>query len=116
MTDTKKKADTPHYKGHRDRLRERFLKNGAEALQDYELLELVLFMAIPRVDTKPIAKALIKRFGSLSEALNAPVEELVKIDGIKDKTALALKSVMALSHRAMKNELMENPSSIHGPA
>lgn len=103
-----RKIDKPHYAGHRDRLRQRFAKT-PDALADYELLELVLFLAIPQKDVKPLAKDLIKRFGGLSEIMNAPIEELIKIDGIKDKTALALKSITALSHRALKNELMQKP-------
>ncbi|MBL4803941.1 MAG: DNA repair protein RadC [Alphaproteobacteria bacterium] len=99
----------PHYKGHRDRLRARFLESGPDALQDYELLELVLFLAIPQKDVKPLAKDLIKRFGNITGVMNAPIEELVKIDGVKEKTALALKSITALSHRAAKTELMNKP-------
>lgn len=99
----------PHYKGHRDRLRGRFLESGAGALQDYELLELVLFLAIPQKDVKPLAKDLLNRFGGLSEVMNAPIEELIKVDGIKEKTALALKSITALSHRATKTALMNKP-------
>ncbi len=98
----------PHYAGHRDRLRARFAQT-PNALADYELLELVLFLAIPQKDVKPLAKDLIARFGGLAEMMNAPIEELVKVDGIKDKTALALKSITALSQRAMKNELMNKP-------
>ena len=60
-----------HYKGHRDRLRQRFLNGGAEALQDYEMLELIIFLAIPRRDVKPMAKDLIKKFGDLSGVLSA---------------------------------------------
>src|SRR6202008_1584479 len=67
-----KSTETPHYHGHRDRLRERFVAGGPDALPDYELLELLLFRLIPRVDTKPIAKALLARFGSLAEVLGAP--------------------------------------------
>lgn len=103
-----RKIDKPHYAGHRDRLRQRFAKT-PDALADYELLELVLFLAIPQKDVKPLAKDLIKRFGGLSEIMNAPIEELIKVDGIKDKTALALKSITALSHRALKNELIDKP-------
>lgn len=101
--------EKPHFHGHRDRLRQRFLENGPEALQDYELLELILFMAIPQKDVKPIAKDLLKRFGGLPEVMNAPVEELTRIDGIKENTATALKAITALSHRATKNELMKKP-------
>lgn len=103
-----RKMEQPHYKGHRDRLRDRFAKT-PDALADYELLELVLFLAIPQKDVKPLAKDLIKRFGSLTEIMNAPIDELVKVEGIKDKTALALKSITALSHRALKNELIDKP-------
>ena len=61
----------PHYHGHRERLRTRFLEAGAEALADYELLELVLFRALPRRDVKPLAKALIEKFGSFAEVISA---------------------------------------------
>jgi DNA repair protein RadC len=108
MTQSAKKEE-PHYHGHRDRLRARFREQGAESFADYELLELVLFQVIPQKDTKPLAKTLIKHFGGLAEIMNAPVEELIKIDGIKDNTALALKAITALSHRAMKAELRKNP-------
>jgi DNA repair protein RadC len=66
----------PHYLGHRDRLRERFLAGGSSALADYELLELLLFRAIPRRDVKPLAKDLIKTFGSFAEVVAAPAERL----------------------------------------
>jgi DNA repair protein RadC len=103
------KKDEPHYKGHRQRLRDRFIENGADALQDYELLELVLFTAIPQKDVKPLAKDLLKKFGGLPEVMNAPLDELTKIEGIKDNTAAALKAMMALAQRGMKNELMHKP-------
>lgn len=103
-----KKIEKPHYAGHRDRLRDRFAQTPG-ALADYELLELVLFNIIPRADTKPLSKALIARFGGLSEAMNAPLEELIKIDGIKEKTALSLKAITALSNRAAKAELIGKP-------
>lgn len=109
MSEPAKKSDEPHYKGHRQRLRERFIENGAEALQDYELLELVLFTAIPQKDVKPLAKDLLKKFGGLPEMMNAPLEELTKIDGIKENTAAALKAMIALAQRGMKNELMAKP-------
>jgi DNA repair protein RadC len=73
------KSDKPHYHGHRQRLRNRFLEGGAAALQDYELLELLLTFAIPYSDVKPLAKALIGRFGSFSQVLDAPVEALLEI-------------------------------------
>jgi len=73
------KPDKPHYHGHRQRLRGRFLAGGAAALQDYELLELLLTFAIPYSDVKPLAKALIQHFGSFSQVLDAPAEALVEI-------------------------------------
>src|SRR6185312_5658143 len=68
--------DLPHYLGHRQRLRERFPNGGRDALPDYELLELLLFMAIPRVDTKPLAKAQIHEFKTFAGAISAPAERL----------------------------------------
>ena len=75
-------TETPHYHGHRERLRERFFGAGPDALSDYELLEMALFAAIPRRDTKPLAKALLKQFGSLSEVLAAAPQRLKEFDGI----------------------------------
>jgi DNA repair protein RadC len=74
----------PHYHGHRERLRERFYSAGPDALSDYELLEMALFAAIPRRDTKPLAKALLKKFGSFAEVIHAPETRLREVDGIKD--------------------------------
>ncbi|MCB1680574.1 MAG: DNA repair protein RadC [Alphaproteobacteria bacterium] len=104
-----KNDNEPHYTGHRQRLRERFLKSGPDALADYELLELLLFQAIPRRDVKPLAKALLKAFGSLPAVLNAPVSELLKISGISENTAISVKTVTALSNRMLRQELNEKP-------
>src|SRR3954470_9597633 len=71
----------PHYRGHRERLRNRFREAGANALADYELLEMLLFRSIPLKDTKPIAKALIAKFGSFAEVLAAPRQRLEEIKG-----------------------------------
>src|SRR5437016_6515753 len=79
-------AETPHYHGHRERLRERFFTAGPDALTDYELLEMALFAAIPRRDTKPLAKELLRKFGSFAEVVHAPVARLREEDGIKDAT------------------------------
>lgn len=103
------KKDKPHYSGHRDRLRQRFVQGGAEALPDYELLELVLFMAIPRRDVKPIAKNLVARFGNLAGVLNASFDELQSIKGISETTAVTLKSIQAGAFRLMKQEIMHKP-------
>ena len=109
MSMEKAPKETPHYSGHRQRLRERFLKNGPEGLQEYELLELLLFMAIPRRDVKPLAKALLKRFGSFSDLMNAPVEELVRMEGVSENTATALKIVTASAQNFLKSDLMQKP-------
>lgn len=105
----KEKDDTPHYHGHRDRLRQRFIDGGAEALPDYEMLELLLFMAIPLKDVKPLAKALLARFGNLAGVLNASYEDLQTVEGVKEKTAACLKIMQATSHRMLKQEMMQQP-------
>ena len=79
-----KDAGKPHYLGHRERLRRRFREAGADALPDYELLEMILFRAVPRRDTKPLAKAILAHFGSFTEALNAPEERLKEVPGLGD--------------------------------
>jgi DNA repair protein RadC len=98
-------AETPHYHGHRERLRERFYGAGADALSDYELLEMALFPALPRRDTKPLAKALLKRFGSFAEVLHAPVARLREVDGIKDASINQLKLLAAAAGRVAKGEI-----------
>jgi DNA repair protein RadC len=95
----------PHYLGHRDRLRERFSTAGHLALADYELLELLLFRLIPRADTKPVAKALLARFGSLAEVLGAPENLLQEVKGIGPAVALDLKIVAAAAQRMARSDL-----------
>jgi DNA repair protein RadC len=95
----------PDYHGHRDRLRERFNATGPASLQDYELLELLLFTIIPRKDTKPIAKAMIKRFGSFSEALGAAPHLLEEIDGLGPNTITSLKVILAAAQRIGKDSI-----------
>lgn len=96
-----------HHDGHRDRLRERFTEAGPVALADYELLELVLFRTIPRRDVKPIAKALMKRFGSLSEVLNAPPARLAEVPGMGAASALDLSILAALNERALRSSVVQ---------
>lgn len=98
-------AKEEHYHGHRERLRNRFRENGDTALADYEILELLLFRLIPRRDTKPIAKALIERFGSLSGVFGAPAALLQEVKGVGEAVALDLKLISAISHRTLKSEL-----------
>jgi DNA repair protein RadC len=99
----------PHYHGHRQRLRERFLTGGRDALPDYELLELLLFMAIPRIDTKPLAKELIDHFGSFADTIAAPVEQLRK-KRVQEGTIAALKVVEAAALRLAKAKVMGRPA------
>jgi DNA repair protein RadC len=97
--------ERPHYLGHRDRLRERFASAGHSALPDYELLELLLFRLIPRSDTKPVAKALLARFGTLAEVLGAPVNLLQEVKGIGPAVALDLKIIAAAAQRMALSDL-----------
>jgi DNA repair protein RadC len=87
--------DNPHYHGHRQRLRERFLKSGLAGFADYEVVELLLTLAVPRSDVKQPAKALIARFGNLRGILDAPLEELRAISGIGSVTPVALQIIKA---------------------
>jgi DNA repair protein RadC len=98
-------AEEPHYHGHRERLRERFYSAGPEALSDYELLEMALFAAIPRRDTKPLAKALIRKFGSFAEVIHAPEARLREVDGIKDASVNQLKLIAAAADRIARGEI-----------
>jgi DNA repair protein RadC len=93
---------TPHYYGHRDRLRQRFLQAGSDALHDYEMLELILFRAIPRRDVKPLAKELIERFGSFAEAIAAPIERLKEVEGLGEAAITDLKIVQATANRLLR--------------
>ncbi len=95
--------------GHRDRLRERFLKAGADAFSDHELLELMLFGVILRRDVKPIAKALLARFGSLNNLIGAPIAEIMQVNGIGESAAIHIKSLHAILLRAGQQELEHKP-------
>jgi DNA repair protein RadC len=99
----------PHYLGHRARLAARFRDGGAEGLADYELLELILFQALPRRDTKPIAKALLDLFGSFSGVLAAPEERLREVDGVGERVALHLKLTQAASARYARDAVRDRP-------
>ncbi|MDN3645144.1 DNA repair protein RadC [Pontixanthobacter aestiaquae] len=95
--------------GHRARLRKRLLEGGAEALADYEVLEYLLFAAIKQGDTKPVAKALIARFGSLSGVLNAEAGALTDVKGVGETSAAALKSVALAARRMARSEVSQKP-------
>jgi DNA repair protein RadC len=107
-TDTPDQPDeTPHYLGHRMRLRERFHGAGPDALSDYELLEMVLFTAQPRRDMKPLAKSLLKKFGSFAEVIHAPEARLREVDGVGDVTITQLKLIAAAASRIAKGQLKQ---------
>ncbi|WP_414124013.1 RadC family protein [Rhizobium sp. BR 317] len=98
-----------HYHGHRERLRNRYRDGGDAALADYEILELLLFRLIPRRDTKPIAKALLARFGTLGGVFGAPTNLLQEISGVGEAVALDLKLVASVAQRMLKSELTGKP-------
>ena len=95
----------PHYHGHRERLRDRFREAGSDAVTDYEMLELVLFRALPRRDLKPLAKELIARFGSFAEVLAAPPQRLAEIKGLGDAAITDLKIVQAAASRLARGQV-----------
>jgi DNA repair protein RadC len=94
--------------GHRLRLRERFLAAGPEALADHEMLEIVLF-ALPRRDTKPVARTLLSRFGSFAMVIAAPVQDLLAVEGLGEAGVAALKSVHAAALRLLRAEVIDQP-------
>jgi DNA repair protein RadC len=100
----------PHYYGHRDRLRRRLLTAGIDAVADYELLELVLFRALPRRDVKPLAKALIARFGSFADVVAAPPARLAEVKGVGDAVIAELKIVHAAANRFARDEIKRRPA------
>ena len=103
-------ADNTGPAGHRERLRERFVKGGADAMPDYELLELTLFAALPRRDTKPLAKALLARFGSFAEVIAAPRARLLEVNGVGEGVVHHLKIVEAAAHRLAKTRVINRPA------
>ncbi|SLN30402.1 hypothetical protein ROA7450_01323 [Roseovarius albus] len=97
----------PSYiRDHRKRLRERFLSGGAQAMPDYELLELVLFRAIPRRDVKPLARALIDQFEQFSNVISAPIEQLSEVPGVGDAVICELKIIEAAAHRLSRGKIL----------
>ncbi len=99
----------PDHAGHRTRLRTRFLETEGEGFADYEMLELLLALAIPRRDVKPLAKSLLRVFGSYGGVLSATQVELARVDGVGETTIAALKLVQASSLRLMKQQVMNKP-------
>jgi DNA repair protein RadC len=93
--------------GHRDRLRERFMQGGAEAMPDYELLELILFRAIPRQDVKPLAKRLLTRFGDFNRVVAAAPARLAEVEGVGDAVVREIKIVEAAAHRMARSKMLK---------
>jgi DNA repair protein RadC len=101
--------EAPHYHGHRERLRARFRDAGGDAFSDYEMLELLLFRALPRRDVKPLAKQLIARFGSFAEVISAPVARLAEVKGLGEAAITELKIVQAAANRFAKGAVHKRP-------
>ncbi|MFI5330655.1 MAG: DNA repair protein RadC [Desulfobaccales bacterium] len=99
--------EKPHYHGHRARLRQRFLLGGAGALQDYELLELLLTFAIPYSDVKPLAKSLIAHFGSFTRVFDATSEALAEVPGIREYSAVLIRLVKACAEYYLKEGVLD---------
>ena len=102
-------TEKPHHVGHRKRLRERFLKGGADALADYELLEMILFPAKPMGDVKPMAKMLLAKFKNFGGVLHAESEALLAVEGVNEAAVVAIKVAKATSERLLKEEVMDKP-------
>ncbi len=102
-------AVPPQHLGHRERLRDRFMTGGANAVPDYELLEMVLFRAVTRGDTKPLAKTLIARFGSFAEVISAPANLLMEVKGVGPAVVTELKLIRAAALRLAKGEVVNRP-------
>ena len=100
---------SPHYHGHRERLRTRFRDAGSDAVSDYELLELALLRAIPQRDVKPLAKDLIAKFGSFAEGVTAPTARLAEVKGLGDDAITELKIVHAAASRLAREQVQKRP-------
>ncbi len=109
LVEPPEEQSSPHYLGHRDRLRQKVLTFGIDALQDYELLEFLLTFAIPRKDVKPLAKEMIDFFGSFADVIEASPEELKHIKGIKDSAAALISAVRGSAVRLAKNRISADP-------
>lgn len=103
------KSAANHASGHRERLRARFKKAGVDGVQDYELLELILFRAIPRRDVKPLAKELIAKFGGFPQVIAAPVERLMEVKGVSENVAQELKIVQAAAIKLSQARVLKRP-------
>lgn len=100
------KSAPSYLKDHRQRLRERFRKGGVEAVLDYELLELVLFRAIPRQDVKPLARRLIDHFGDFNRVITAPAERLTEVQGVGHAVVLEFKITQAVAQKLTRSRVL----------
>ncbi|MBC8038021.1 MAG: hypothetical protein H7X89_12475, partial [Rhizobiales bacterium] len=100
---------SPHFLGHRERLKGRFRAGGPDAVPDYELLEMVLYRAIRRADTKLLAKQLLARFGTFAEVISAEPERLMEVKGVGEAVATELKIIHAAAMRLMKGQVINRP-------
>lgn len=100
----------PHYAGHRRRLRDRFAKAGVDGIADYELMELLLFRAIPRRDVKPLAKALVDQFGSFGAAIAADPARLAETEGVSDTIISEFKIVQAAAVKLSQAKILDRPA------
>ena len=115
---TRNNTPKPHYSGHRQRIKKRFLEQGLALFSDYEALELILSYSINRKDVKPIAKMLLESFGSFQEVLEAPVEKLILTEGISSHSAILLKLVrdcsdMYLKRKILKRDVVSSPDELY---
>lgn len=102
-------SNQPHYKGHRQRLKSKFSESGLDSFHDYEALELLLSYAISRKDVKPLAKALLEKFGGLKGLLDAETDEIENVEGIGAHTAILIKLVKDLGTLYLKKKIKDNP-------
>ncbi len=108
-TPTRGKPLATSAEGHRGRIRARLLQAGPDSVADHELLEMVLFLALPRRDTKPVARSLLGRFGSFAAAISASPADLCAIEGMGQAAAAALKIIQAAAHRLAHAQISEKP-------
>jgi DNA repair protein RadC len=108
-TKPKAKIEKPHHTGHRDRLRERFMVGGADSVADYELIEMLLFLGIPRRDVKQLAKELLNQFKTYPALLSAEIEDLMAVKGMTRNAVVALKLVRESAQRMLKQDIMGQP-------
>jgi DNA repair protein RadC len=107
--------EVPHYVGHRKRLKESFCRTGLDSFKDYEVVELILTYALAQKDTKPLAKDLLRAFGSLRGIVEAPLEKLTEVKGLGEHSALLFKLIKAASERYLKDRFVKSQNVITSP-